>query len=183
MKQAILVGLTGSIACYKTCDIIRLLRKKGYSVTPVMTKEANAFITPLTLQTVSANKVFSDMFAGANEWDPCHIALAQRADLVLIAPATANIIGKLAHGICDDLLTCVTVSTKAPVLVAPAMNGNMYKNPIVQDNIARLKRAGFRFVGPAKGDLACGTADIGRLAEPEKIVAEAMKALKKHDRC
>ena len=181
MKHArqVVLGVSGSIAAYKAGDIIRGLRQKGLTVSVVMTREAEAFITPLTLQTLSANKVHSALFGEAPEWDIEHIGLADRADLVLIAPATANIIGKLAAGICDDLLTCVVTATKTPVLIAPAMNDGMYTNKIVQDNITRLKKMGYVFIGPRKGRLACGREGIGRMCEAGEIVEVAIGLLKK----
>jgi len=177
-NRAIILGVSGSIASYKACDIAGLLRKKRYPVIPVMTKEALEFITPLTLETVSCHKVYSDMFRLPDEWDPAHIALADRAGIILIAPATANIIGKLASGICDDLLTCVVLAATSPVLIAPAMNENMFRHPVVQENIRRLKKMGFRFIGPVKGRLACGREGLGHLAPVEEIVAEVERALR-----
>jgi len=183
-KQAreVVLGVTGSVAIYKACDIARGLRRLGYTVTPVMTREAREFISPLLLQTISANRVLSDMFETPTEWDPLHISVADRASAVLIAPATAQIIGKIAAGICDDLLSCIVVSTKAPVLFAPAMNGRMYRHPAVQNNISSLQRMGYRFVGPVKGELACGDVDIGHLAPVEDIVSETAKLIKANAR-
>lgn len=177
-KKHIILGVTGSIAAYKACDIINGLKKAGFDVTAVMTEEAAHFITPLTLQSLSANKVHSDMFALPVEWEPIHISLAERADLILIAPCSANVIGKLACGMCDDLLTCTVISSKAKVLIAPAMNNNMYKNKAVQDNIKTLKGRGYNFIGPIKGHLVCGTEAIGHLARVEDILAEARRLLK-----
>ena len=121
-RKHIVLGVTGSIACYKACDIINGLRKAGLCVSAIMTKEAETFVTPLTLQTLSGNKVITDMFALPDEYNPLHTSLAEAADLILIAPATANIIGKLANGICDDILTCTTIASRSKVLIAPAMN-------------------------------------------------------------
>lgn len=177
-NKTIMLGVTGSIASYKACEIINLLKKIGADVQVLVTKEAVEFITPLTLQTLSKNKVISDMFELPNEWNPLHTALAEKADLILIAPATANIIGKLANGICDDILTCVAYASDAPVLIAPAMNDKMYKHKIVQDNIAKLKKIGYKFIGPVKGNLACGYDAIGHLAEVEEIASEAKRLLK-----
>lgn len=177
-KKEIILGVTGSIASYKACDIINLLKKEGIGVIPVLTKEAQEFITPLTLETLACGKVFTDMFKLPDERDPLHVSLAQRASLILIAPATANVIGKLASGVCDDLLTCVTFASEAPVLIAPAMNDRMYRHEIVQGNIARLKKAGYKFIGPVKGHLACGREGIGHLAPTEEIVAEVKRLLK-----
>lgn len=176
--KSIILGVTGSIASYKACDIINILKKESFDVTVLLTKEAKEFITPLTLQTLSNNKVITDMFELPGEWNPLHTSLAERADLVLIAPATANIIGKLASGICDDIISCVVFATKAPVLIAPAMNEKMYKHEIVQENIVRLKRSGYEFIGPIKGRLACGHIDLGHLSLPAEIVKEAKRLLK-----
>jgi len=177
-KGVVLLGITGSIAAYKACEIISLLKKESFDVHAILTDEGAAFITPLTIQTLSRNKVFTDMFAPPDDWDPVHISLAEKADAVLIAPATANIIGKLAGGIADDLLTCVVYATKAPVLIAPAMNENMYRHKIVRENIARLKSIGYKFVGPREGRLACGCVGMGRLAGVNDIVAALKRLLK-----
>ncbi len=176
--KSIIIGITGSIAAYRACDIITSLKKDGCDVTAILTKEGREFITPLTLQTLTGNKVFMDMFELPEKWNPVHTSLAERANLVLIAPASANVIGKLANGICDDMLTCVLFATGAPVLIAPAMNERMYKHRIVQDNIAKLKRIGYSFIGPIKGRLACGHEDIGHIAEVSDIVKEAKRLLK-----
>lgn len=172
-KPFIIVGVTGSIAAYKACEIVSALVKEGAETQVIMTGEARQFITPLSLQTLSRNPVLTDMFEAPDEWNPRHISLADRADAVLVAPATAAIIGKLAAGICDDLLTCVICATKAPVVIAPAMNDGMYRHPVVQENIARLRKIGYRFVGPAEGRLACGREAIGRLADIGDIVRAA----------
>ena len=176
--RSIILGVTGSIAAYKACEIISLLNKTGDSVTVLLTKEAREFITPLTMQTLSRNQVITDMFELPDKWDPVHTALADKTDAILIAPATANMIGKLAGGICDDILTCVIFASKVPVLIAPAMNEKMYKHKIVQSNIEKLKDIGYHFIGPVKGRLACGHEDIGHIAEPKAIV-EALKKLLK----
>ena len=174
----VILGVTGSIASYRACEIINALVKGQADVRVLLTKEAKEFITPLTLQTLSRNKVIEDMFALPEKRDPVHTALAEKADLVLIAPATANIIGKLASGICDDILTCVVFATEAPVLIAPAMNEKMYRHKIVQENISKLKGIGYKFVGPIKGRLACGHEDIGHIADTKDIVTEAKRLLR-----
>jgi phosphopantothenoylcysteine decarboxylase/phosphopantothenate--cysteine ligase len=174
-NKNIILGVTGSIAAYKAGDLIRALRKSNFSVTVVMTKQAKEFITPLTLQQLSRNRVYQDMFEKDIDMDIEHISLAQKAGLILIAPATANIIGKIASGICDDLLSCVVMATKAPVLIAPAMNEGMYTNRIVQSNINKLKSLGYKFVPARKGELACGEVGWGCLAETEDIVREVKK--------
>ncbi|MFH0771793.1 MAG: flavoprotein [Candidatus Omnitrophota bacterium] len=176
--KKIIIGVTGSIAAYKACDIVNRMRKDGFAVTVVMTKEAMEFISPLTLQTLSNNKVYFDMFEPASHWNPLHTSLADSADLILIAPACANIIGKLANGICDDLLSCVVLASEAKILIAPAMNEKMYKNPVVQENIEKLKKRGAKFIGPIKGPLACGHEAIGHIAEADSIISESKKLLK-----
>jgi len=178
MKKTVILGVTGSIASYKAADIIRHLMKDDIDVQVLMTKEAHYFITALTLQTLSKNEVITDMFELPRRLDPVHVSLAQKAGLVLIAPATANIIGKLANGIADDILTCVALATNAPVAIAPAMNDTMYKNEIVQANIARLKKFGYKFIEPVKGRLASGKVGVGHLAPVDKIVIEAKKLIK-----
>ncbi len=174
-QKTIIVGVTGSIAAYKACEIVSSLKKSSFDIKVILTKEGANFITPLTLQTLSGNKVYADMFEPPQSWDPVHTSLANSASLILIAPATASIIGKLAGGICDDLLTCVAYASKAPVLIAPAMNEKMYNHTILQANIAKLKKAGYAFVGPIKGHLACGHNAIGHIAEVEDIVRDAKR--------
>ena len=177
-RGPVILGITGSIAAYRACDIISALRKEEIDVQAILTKEAQEFITPLSIQTLSCNKVITEMFALPGEWEPIHTSIADKAALILIAPATANVIGKLASGICDDILTCVIYATKAPVLIAPAMNEKMYKHQIVQANIAKLKTIGYKFIGPVKGRLACGHEDIGHIACTEDIVKEVKKLLR-----
>jgi phosphopantothenoylcysteine decarboxylase / phosphopantothenate---cysteine ligase len=177
-QKTVILGVTGSIAAYRACEIISLLRKGGLDVDVVLTKEAREFITPLSAQTLSGRRVYSEMFELPEEWNPTHTSLAEKAGLILIAPATANVIGKLASGICDDLLTCVAYATKAPVLIAPAMNAEMYRHEVVQSNIAKLKKIGYRFIGPVRGHLACGADDIGHIAATPDIVREAKRLLK-----
>jgi len=176
--RRVILGVTGSIAAYKACEITGLLRKAGLEVQVLLTEEAKEFVTPLTLQTLSGNRVITDMFDSPEEWDPVHTSLADSASIVLIAPATANIIGKLACGICDDILSCVVMATRAPVLIAPAMNDKMYTHDIVQENIAKLKKAGYKFIGPVKGRLACGYEGMGCLADAQAIANEAKRLLK-----
>ena len=177
-KKEIILGVTGSIAAYKACEIANLLKKAGYNLTVIMTQEATKFLSPLTFQTISDNRVLTDLFTPSGEWKSLHTSLGEKADLVLIAPATANIIGKIANGICDDLLTCTVFSTQAMVLIAPAMNELMYKSKIVQFNIQKLKSAGYIFVGPIRGHLMCGIKGIGHLAEVNTIVKEVKQAVK-----
>ncbi|MDR2771495.1 MAG: phosphopantothenoylcysteine decarboxylase [Clostridiales Family XIII bacterium] len=175
--KTVLLGVTGSIAAYKAADIANDLTKSGYTVRAIMTKAATAFITPLTLQTLTKGKVYTELFEPVAYEDVRHISLARQADLCLIAPATANIIGKLAAGIADDMLTTVFAALRGvPVLICPAMNTAMYENPITQGNIERLKAAGCRFVEPREALLACGDLGRGALADVETITAAA-KAL------
>ena len=176
-EKNVVLGVTGSIAAYKACDIVSRLRKQGVDVHVILTRAGAEIITPLALETMSANPVVVDMFHRENPWEVEHISLAKRADVFLVAPATANFLGKAAHGIADDMLTTTILATRAPVLVAPAMNVNMYENPVVQENIALLKKRGWHFIEPDAGLLACGDVGKGRLAEPEAIVAAAMELL------
>ena len=166
----IVLGIAGGIAAYKACSIVSYLKSEGANVDIIMTKNACEFITPLTLETLSGNKVITDMFERPDYVDVKHISLARKADLFLIVPATANIIGKVANGIADDMLSTTIMATKAPVVFAPAMNDGMYSNLIVQDNIKKLKEYGYKFVEPATGHLACGYDGKGKLAKKEDII-------------
>jgi len=177
MGKNIVLGVTASIAIYKSCEIISRLKKEGFSVKTVMTPNAQELIRPIVFQSLSGEKVYTGLFEDPQSWQIEHISLAEDADLILIAPATANIIGKIASGVSDDLLTCVVAATQAPVLIAPAMNQNMYKNKITQGNIRKLKSLGYKFIDPVKGRLACGREGVGCLAAPEDIVKEVKKAL------
>jgi len=178
-KKIVILGVTGSIAAYKAGDIIRRLKDQGFRVIPVMTKGALQFITPLTLSSLSEEKVYSDMFSGrVDSWEIEHLDLAKQADILLIAPATANIIGKIANGIADDLLTAVSMPTKAPILIAPAMNTQMYENKILQDNCTKLKNYGITFLEPETGKLACGDIGKGHLANVEDIVKKVAQIVK-----
>jgi phosphopantothenoylcysteine decarboxylase/phosphopantothenate--cysteine ligase len=173
----IILGVTASIAIYKACEIVRRLRLENFAVTVVMTVEAEELIKPIVFKALSGNKVYRGLFDDSASWDIEHVSLAEKADLVLIAPATANIIGKISSGISDDLLTCVICATKAPVLICPAMNEGMYTNKITQGNIKKLKSYGYKFVEPIKGRLACGKVGLGCLAEVETIVKEVKRIL------
>jgi len=169
--KKIVLGVTGCIAAYKSCDLVSRLTQAGAELRVAMTREACEFVTPLTLRALSRGPVFAEMFESPQEYDPVHVSLAEWAEILVIAPATANLIGKIACGIADDLLTCSVMATRAPVLIAPAMNTAMYENTIVQENIKKLKKRGYRFVGPGSGYLACGCEGIGRLASTEEIIA------------
>jgi len=175
-KQVIL-GVSGGIAVYKAVELLRLLTKAGAMVHVVMTRAAQEFVTQLTFQTLSSNPVHTELFNLISEQEIGHISLADRADLFIIAPATANIVGKLACGIADDMLTTTVMATKAKVVIAPAMNVNMYTNPIYRDNEERLQRLGYLFVPPEKGELACGWVGEGKLAAPESIFEAVVAAL------
>lgn len=175
----IIVGITGGIAAYKSAELVSRLTKKSAVVSCIMTKSAQEFITPLTIRTISRNPVYIEMFSEQRLKSVEHIALADKADLFIIVPATANIIGKVACGIADDLLTTTIMATHAPVLFAPAMNVNMYLNPVVQDNISKLQKLGYYVMEPDEGDLACGYQGKGRLAELDKILDAAEELLVK----
>ncbi len=168
-EKNILVGVCGGIAAYKICDLVSRLKKRGANINIIMTKAATHFINPLTFQSLSANKVVIDMFEKPLKTEIEHISLAKKADIVLIAPATANIIGKIANGIADDMLTTTVMAAKSPVIIAPAMNSAMYDNTILQDNISILKKNNYIFIEPVEGRLACGDTGKGKLAEPEDI--------------
>lgn len=166
----VVLGVCGGIAAYKACDIVSRLKKLGANVDVIMTDSAAEFVAPLTFQTLSQNPVVQDMFEEVSAWDVRHISLAKKADVFLIAPATANIIGKMANGIADDMLSTTVMATKAKVMIAPAMNSAMYENAVLQRNIEVLKDLGCAFVEPESGRLACGDVGKGKLAQPEDIV-------------
>ncbi|HHY43032.1 MAG TPA: bifunctional phosphopantothenoylcysteine decarboxylase/phosphopantothenate--cysteine ligase CoaBC [Thermoanaerobacterales bacterium] len=166
----VVLGVTGSIAAYKAVELVRLLKKAGCEVQVIMTKSGCEFVKPLTFQVVSQNPVIIDMFKEPSRWEVEHVALADKADVFLVAPATANIIAKMAAGIADDMLTSTLLATKAKIIVVPAMNVNMYENPITQRNIAALKALGITVLDPEEGDLACGYSGKGRFPEPTDIV-------------
>jgi phosphopantothenoylcysteine decarboxylase/phosphopantothenate--cysteine ligase len=179
--QEIILGVTGGIAAYKAVELVRELTKKGARVHVVMTKNAQKFITPLTFQTLSGNHVQTDLFSLGEDSKIGHVAYADMADLVAITPATANIIGKVAHGIADDFLSTMIMATKSPVLFAPSMNVNMWGSVVVQQNVTTLKKAGYHFIGPEEGDLACEVIGQGRLAAVADIVERIEDILVKKD--
>lgn len=170
-NTTIIVGVTGGIAAYKACDVVSKLKKLNANIHVIMTESACEFVQPMTFQTLSNNFVINDMFKEPKTWEVEHIELAKRADAFLIVPATANFIGKLAAGIADDMLTTTVMATRAPVIIAPAMNTNMYTNRIVQANIGALQDLGYKFIEPASGRLACGDIGAGKLADVDDIVA------------
>lgn len=180
-NRCIVLGVTGGIAAYKAVELLRLLTKAGAEVHVIMTAAAREFVTPLTFQTLSGNPVHTELFNLIAEREIGHISLADRADLFVIAPATANIIGKMAGGIADDMLTTTVMATRAPVVIAPAMNVNMYTNPLYRENEERLRRFGCSIVPPVEGTLACGWEGNGKLAPPEVIFDAAVAALCRKD--
>lgn len=175
--QTIVMGVAGGIAAYKAVDVVSRLKKTGCNVYVIMTKAATAFVTPLTFREISGNPVVTDMWEEPKTWNVQHIALASQADLFLVAPATANIIGKIANGIADDMLTTTVMATTAPVMLAPAMNTNMFLNPVTQQNLIKLKSLGYHIMEPASGMLACGIEGPGRLPEPAAIVEKLLSIL------
>ena len=175
--KEIVVGVTGSIAAYQAAEVVSQLVQRDAGVTVVMTRSATQFVGPLTFQTLTRRRVMIDQFDLESVVDPTHISLTDEADLVVLAPATANVVGKAAHGIADDMLTSLLLAVTCPVLVAPAMNDRMWNHPAVQENIAILKKRGYKFIDPDSGFLACGTYAKGRLADPARIVQEIERLL------
>ena len=175
--KTVVIGVCGGIAVYKACDLVSKLKKTGVNVHVIMTKSATEFVAPLTFQTLSQNYVVEDMFESPKTWDVEHISLAKKADVFVLAPATANVIGKVANGIADDMLTTTIMATKAKVLIAPAMNTNMYENSVVQRNIQTLKDLDYKFVEPESGRLACGDIGSGKLASVDTIFNSIIELL------
>jgi len=175
--RELIVAVCGGIAAYKVADAVSKLVQLGAGVTVVMTREAQQFVTPLTFQALSARPVRTDTFDLLDSSDPQHIALTERADLMLVAPATGNIIAKVAAGLTDDLVSLMICAAACPVVFAPAMNSRMWENPIAQQNVAKLKNLGYRFIGPEQGWLACRNVGAGRLTEPQAIVDEVVRML------
>ena len=180
MKKSIVLGVTGSIAAHKAADLASLMTKAKSDVRVVMTADAQQFITPLPFKTLTRNPVVISLYDEEEGWQPAHIRLADEADLLLIAPATANVIAKMASGIADDALTCIALALnpKAKILIAPAMNGKMWLHAATQANVATLKKRGVEFIGPDEGMLSCGYEGVGRLWPVEKIAASALKMLR-----
>jgi phosphopantothenoylcysteine decarboxylase len=178
-NKNIILGVTGSIAAHRAADLASLLTKCGGDVHVVMTTDALRFITPLPFKTLSRNPVITDLYDEEEGWKPAHIKLADEARLLLIAPATANTIARLAHGIADDALTCIALALnpKAKILIAPAMNGKMWLHPATQQNVATLKSRGAEFIGPEEGLLSCGYEGIGRLWPVDKVAERAVELL------
>ncbi len=175
--KTVLHILTGSIAAYKAPELVKKMKDEGARVVCVMTACAKEFVTPTVLRTVSGERVYSEMFSQDAPFGVMHTSLADLADLVLVSPATANFIAKMATGISDDLASCLVLATRKPILVAPAMNDNMYTHPVTQKNIAQLKALGYHFVDPVEGDLACGRVGVGHIAPEESILAAVKNIL------
>ena len=173
--STILLGVSGSIAAYKACLLVRALVTRGASVHVLMTRNACAFVTPMTFQTLSRNPVTSSLFDQVEEWEPGHVALADKADVLVVAPASANVLARLACGLADDALTSVALAFRGPVVVAPAMNAGMYAHPATVANLRTLRSRDVHVVEPGTGDLACGSGP-GRLADTEVIVAAVARA-------
>jgi phosphopantothenoylcysteine decarboxylase len=180
-RKSIVLGITGSIAAYKAAELTSLLVKQGHAVFVVMTKDATEFIAPLTLQTLSKNPVTTSFYDEKQSWHPGHIALADRANLLVIAPATAHIIAELAHGLAGHPLAAIALATRAPILLAPAMNGKMWEHLATKENVATLGARGVEFIGPEAGMLACGYEGIGRLWNVEEIAFRAEFLLARQD--
>jgi phosphopantothenoylcysteine decarboxylase/phosphopantothenate--cysteine ligase len=176
--STVLLGVSGGIAAYQAIEIAGQLRNQLADVYVIMTRAATKFITPLSLETVSLHPVIVDLFDEPKQWNIPHISLAQRADIFLITPATANIIGKIANGIADDMLSTTVMATKAPVVIAPAMNENMWLNPIVQGNVDKLKKTGYQIIDPEYGPMACGGEGVGRMARVESILSKLFEISK-----
>ena len=180
--KTVVVGVCGGIAAYKSCEVVSRLRKLGADVHVIMTEHATEFVRPLTFETLSNNPCVSDMFRRQTEWEVEHISLAKAADVFVIAPATANVIAKAAHGIADDMVTTTLLATKAPVVVAPAMNTGMYDNPVTQENLATLRKRGFHIIEPDAGHLACGDSGRGKLPDTPTLLWGIEKALTEQDK-
>jgi phosphopantothenoylcysteine decarboxylase/phosphopantothenate--cysteine ligase len=176
--REIVVGVTGSIAAYKASELVSQLVQRGAGVTVVMTRSATQFVGPLTFQSLTRRRVMVDPFDLESVVDPTHISLTDRAELVVVAPATANFLAKAAHGLADDILSSLLLAVRCPVLVAPAMNDRMWGHPATQENLATLRKRGVRFVEPDSGFLACGSYAKGRLADPARILLDVEKLLK-----
>jgi phosphopantothenoylcysteine decarboxylase/phosphopantothenate--cysteine ligase len=175
----VVVGIGGGIAAYKVCQVVSRLVQRGCGVTVTMTQSGSRFVTPLTFQALTHRQVFTTMWATEGYYDPQHLTLTEVADLFLVAPATANLIGKFAGGIANDLVTTLMIGRDCPALLAPAMNTRMWENPIVQQNVVRLRGLGYAFVEPEEGWLACRTIGRGRMAEPETILGAVTAELRK----
>ena len=175
--REIIVAVCGGIAAYKSADVVSKLVQLGAGVSVVMTRDARKFVTPLTFEALSGRKVRTDTFKMVDTSDPQHIALTERANLMLVAPATNNIIAKVSHGLCDDLVSLMICAAACPVVFAPAMNNRMWENPVNQENVAKLQKLNYRMIGPDEGWLACRNVGYGRMSEPQTIVDEIVRIL------
>lgn len=178
-EKRILLGVSGSISAYRALDLITELRETGWSVRVAMTKDAHHFVTPLSLQSLAASEVVTDFFSVPGRVKPVHIELAQEADVFLVAPASADILAKLAHGLADDVVSCAALATEAPLVVVPAMNEKMYANPFVRENLERLKKNGATIVPPIHGHMVCSGQGMGHIAENKAILEAVSAALSK----
>ena len=177
-KKTLLLIVTGSIAAYKVADLIQALREEGARVIPVLTEAAKKFVTPLTLRAVAGEPVYDDFFTVHSPYDVIHTSLGELADLILVAPASANFIARLAGGFANDLASSIILAANRPVLLAPAMNDQMYQHPLTQENIEKLKRIGYRFVDPIEGHLICGKQALGHVSDSETIVHHVIQTLR-----
>ncbi len=177
MSKHIVLGVTGSIAAYKAAELVRLIKTSGNEVSVVMTKSATKFVAPLTFKTLSQNDVAVEMFDDSMVWNPVHINMADKADIIVIAPCTANVLAKTAHGLADDLLSATVLATKVPVLIAPAMNDRMWSNAATQANVETVRQRGIEVMEAGEGDLACGYCGSGRMPEPKDIMKAIAKIL------
>lgn len=178
--KTILLGVSGSIAAYRACDLVRQLRAEGANVICMMSRSAERFVSSLTFHSLSGNRVYTDPFAENEDWNVIHTTLADQADLILIMPATANLIARLAAGFADDMVTSVVLAAnpaKTAVLICPAMNDRMFTNKLTQENIARLRHAGYRFIDPIEGDLVCGRAGVGHVADGDRVLDQVTQLL------
>ena len=176
-SKTVLLIITGSIAAYKVADLIQSLRDEGARVIPVLTEAAKKFVTPLTIRAVAGEAVYDDFFTVHSPYDVIHTSLAELADLILVAPASANFIARLSAGLANDLASSIILASDRPVLLAPAMNDLMYRHPLTQENIQKLKKIGYRFVDPIKGHLVCGKEALGHVSDPETIVHQVSEIL------
>jgi phosphopantothenoylcysteine decarboxylase/phosphopantothenate--cysteine ligase len=175
--REVIVGVCGGIAAYKVADVVSKLVQLGAGVTVMMTADAEQFVTPLTFEALSGRKVRTTPFELVDSSDPQHVSLGEQADLMLIAPATSNMIAKIAHGLCDDILSLTVAAAACPIVFAPAMNNRMWNHPVAQENVAKLRKIGYRFIGPEDGWLACRNVGPGRLSEPQTIIQEVCAML------
>ena len=176
-KKNLLLGVSASISAYRACDLITELRQAGFAVTVVMTKDAHHFVTPLALQSFSGSEVIQDFFSLPGRVTPVHIDLAKKSDVILVAPATADVIAKLAHGFADDVLSCTALASRAPLVIAPAMNEKMFLHPFTQENVERLKKNGAVIVPPIEGHLVCSDQGMGHIAENKDILGAVQAIL------